>query len=135
MKKIASKKIDIIKWLLLLPITFFLLSICAYLFINADEHLKIFFNGQTAIKIINYSILIAMPTIIGICGFFIAPRYKLISVFIMICISLIPFILSFDMDNSIRGVSNFSQIKHINFLNPLTFTIFIVLLIIYKFEK
>jgi len=135
LKKNPSKKIDIIRWVLLLPITFFIIASFGTLVIGSEEFLQKIFNGHTVIKIIDYSILVLMPIIIALCGFFIAPKYKLISVLIMICISLIPYILSFDMDNSIREVSNFSQIKYINFINPLTITTLILLLIIYKLEK
>ena len=135
MKKIPSKKIDIIRWALLLPITFFIIASFGSLIIGSEEYLQSFFNRQAVIKIIDYSILVLMPIVIALCGFFIAPKNKLISVVIMICISLTPYMLSFDMDNSIREVSNFSQIKHIDFINPFTITTLILLLIIYKLEK
>ena len=135
MNKKQTKSIVIIRWVALLPVTFLLIVCFGSLLIGSEEHLLSIFKEKTVIKIIDYSILVLMPIIIALSSFFIAPRYKLISVILMVCISLIPYILSFDMDNRIRGLSNFSQLKYINFINPLTITIIFILLIAYKLGK
>lgn len=133
--KISNKKLDMIRWVFLIPITLLLLISFVNLEVDSESMLLKIFSQKIVSQIIDNSVLVFMPLIIALCGFYIAPKYKFISVVVLMCISFIPYLLSFDMDNSIRGVSNFSQINYINFINPLTISILILLFIVYKLEK
>ena len=108
---------------------------CAVLIVSLENLFLSFYSQNTTTQITDYLIMSSIPLIICLCGYFIAPRFKFISVLFMMLLSLIPFIESFIMDNRIRNLPNLSQIKYINFINPHTITIIVLLLIVYKLEK
>lgn len=132
---IRNQKKDILRWILLLPFTFFLIVFCASFIVGLEDFFLRFYNQNTVNQITSYCIMTAVPLIICLCGHFIAPKFKFISSLVMMFITVIPFIESFIMDNRIRNVSNLSQIKYINFINPYTITVIILLFIVYKLEK
>lgn len=134
MKSIYQKK-DILRWVILLPLTFILIVACALLIVSLEDFFLSFYSQNTATQITSYLIMISIPLIVCLCGYFIAPRFKFISALLMMLLTLIPFIESFIMDNRIRNLPNLSEIKYINFINPHTITIIVLLFIVYKLEK
>ena len=131
----SNQKKDIFRWVILLPITFILIVACAVLIISLENLFLSFYSQNTTTQITDYLIMTSIPLIVCLCGYYIAPKFKFISSLVMIFITLIPFIESFIMDNRIRNFPNLSQIKYINFINPHTITVIILLFIVYKLEK
>ena len=131
----SNQKKDIFRWVILLPITFILIVACAVLIISLENLFLSFYSQNTTTQITDYLIMTSIPLIVCLCGYYIAPKFKFISSLVMMFITLIPFIESFIMDNRIRNFPNLSQIKYINFINPHTITVIILLFIVYKLEK
>lgn len=131
----SNQKKDIFRWVILLPITFILIVACAVLIISLENLFLSFYSQNTTTQVTDYLIMTSIPLIVCLCGYYIAPKFKFISSLVMMFITLIPFIESFIMDNRIRNFPNLSQIKYINFINPHTITVIILLFIVYKLEK
>ena len=131
----SNQKKDIFRWVILLPITFILIVACAVLIISLENLFLSFYSQNTTTQITDYLIMTSIPLIVCLCGYYIAPKFKFISSLVMMFITLIPFIESFIMENRIRNFPNLSQIKYINFINPHTITVIILLFIVYKLEK
>ena len=128
-------KLDIARWILLLPVTLIFIVIYSVFVIGSEDFLSKFYDEYIASKIIEYLIMVFVPIIIALCGYFIAPKFKFITVLVMMLITAIPAIESFMMDNRIRDLSNISQIKYITFINPLTIIILLLLIGVYKIES
>jgi hypothetical protein len=128
-------KLDIARWILLLPVTLIFIVIYSVFVIGSEDFLSKFYDEYIASRIIEYLIMVFVPIIIALCGYFIAPKFKFITVLVMMLITAIPAIESFMMDNRIRDLSNISQIKYITFINPLTIIILLLLIGVYKIES
>lgn len=89
-RKIQITKMDILKWVMLLPIT--LLFLFLYVTIVVDllyKFFDIFFNEEVVAHLVSIFDYIAIPTIVSACGYYISPKFKFKSTLVLVLVFLI----------------------------------------------
>ena len=127
-KKIQMKKLDIVKWVMLFPITLLILFLYVTLVVDLlYKFFDIFFNEEVVAHLVSIFNYIAIPTIVSACGYFISPKFKFKSTAILVLVFLI-----------LEGLAVAIRVYDHLALNPLiglsVFVYLICLYVVYKLE-
>ncbi len=87
MKKVNITKLDVVRWISILPVTMLLLIL--YSSLIDDSFYMIFnkfFNEEIVSRIIGLINAVSLPTLIIACGYFISPKFRFQSTLILVLI-------------------------------------------------
>ena len=88
-KKIQMKKLDIVKWVMLFPITLLILFLYVTLVVDlVYKFFDIFLNEEVVAHLVSIFNYIAIPTIVSACGYYISPKFKFKSTLILVLVFL-----------------------------------------------
>jgi len=86
-KKIQVTKLDIVRWISILPLT--ILAILVYIKIildSLDKFLPLFFDEKITNLITNVINALLIPIIITACAYWVSPKFKFKSTFVIVII-------------------------------------------------
>ena len=85
MKKLKITKLDVVRWIAVIPLTIIFLLLYTSKFIDFIYwSLNKFFHEDIVSHIVGFTNAITLPIIIAFCGYWISPKYKFQSTLILV---------------------------------------------------
>ena len=129
MIKLKISKLDIAKWIALIPLTIIFLLIYISTFIDLLYwSLNKFFNEEVVANIVGLANAIILPIIIAACGYWISPKFKFQSTLILIlCFATLQLFHIIDRINNHWSLNPYISLSALSYL--------LSLYIVYRIEN